>query len=164
MDKRGLIEAALFASSTPISIQTLCKIADSNEEEVRKIIEEIRSEFENMKRGIEIAETPEGFELRIKPEYRERVKDLAPFADLGVGCLRTLSIIILKQPITQAEIVKIQGNKVYEYIRELEKKGLIKTKKSKRTKLVFTTENLEKYFGLKLEDIRERLKKVEEEF
>lgn len=164
MDKKGLIEAALFASSSPISIQTLCRITNLSEWEVRKIVDEIRNEFESLKRGVEIVETPEGFELRIKPEYREKVKELTPFTDLGEGCLRTLSIIILKQPITQAQIVKWQGNKVYGYIRELEDKGLIKSKKSKRTKIVYTTENLERYFGLKLEDIKNKLKKVEEEF
>ena len=158
MNKKALIEAILFASPNPISLQTFCRIAEIEENEARKILEEIRIELEKSEHGIELVETPQGFELRIKPEYREKAKFFAPFTDLSEGMLRTLSLIILNQPITQAEIVKYQGNRAYEYIRELERLGLIKTQKSKRTKIVFVSSFLEKYFGMSLEEIKKRIK------
>jgi segregation and condensation protein B len=159
MNKKALFEAALFASPTPLPLKTLCRIAGIDEEEGRKILNELKNEFEKGWHGIELAETPQGYELRIKPEYREKVRTFAPFSDLGEGVLRCLSIIILKQPITQAHIVKIQGNKAYGYIKELEKKGLIKTRPSKRTKIVFVSSSLEKYFGMSLDEIKEGLQK-----
>lgn len=157
MDKKALFEAALFASSTPLPLKTLCRIAGIDEEEGRKILNELEIEFEREWRGIELVETPQGYELRIKPKYREKVRMFAPFSDLGEGALRCLSIIILKQPITQAHIVKIQGNKAYGYIKELEEKGLIKTQPSKRTKIVFVSSSLEKYFGTSLKEIKREL-------
>ena len=154
MNLKALVEAALFVSSSPLSLQTLSRICKSDEETVKKILEELKREYEKEEHGVELAETPQGYELRVKPVYRNFVKALAPFADLGEGLLRALSIILLKQPLTQAEVVKYQGNKAYGYIKELEKKGLIKTKPYKNTKLIFVTPQLEKYFGMSLDEIK----------
>ena len=82
---------------------------------------------------------------------------LAPFSDLKEGMLRTLAIIAAKQPIKQSILVAYQGNKVYDYIVELEKKGLIKTEPYHRTKLVTTTPGFEKYFGKSVEDVKRML-------
>jgi len=157
MNLKALVEAALFVSSSPISLQTLSKICKADEETLKRILEELKKEYEKEEHGIELAETPQGYEVRVKPIYRNFVKALAPFADLGEGLLRSLSIILLKQPITQAEVVKYQGNKAYGYIKELERRGLIKTKPHKNTKIIFVTPDLEKYFGMSLDEIKKVL-------
>ncbi len=159
MNKKALIEAALFVSSSPLSPEKLCEIAGISKEELEEILEEIASELQSVERGIELAQTPEGYELRIKPEYRGKVASLAPFSDLSDGMLRTLSIVVSKQPVKQSLIVRYQGNKAYGYIKALEKKGLIKTEKFGRTKLVSTTEDFEKYFGKSKEEIKSKLEK-----
>lgn len=159
MNKKALIEAALFVSSNPLSPEKLCEIAEVSRKELEEILEEISSELRSSERGIELAETPEGYELRIKPEYREKVARLAPFSDLSDGMLRTLSIVVSKQPIKQSLIVRYQGNKAYGYIQALERKGLIKTEKFGRTKLVTTTEDFERYFGKSSEEIKSKLEK-----
>jgi segregation and condensation protein B len=149
-----LVEAALFISSSPISLQTISKICKTDEEIIKRILEELKKEYEKEDHGIELVETPQGYEIRVKPIYRNFVKNLAPFSDLSEGLLRALSIILIKQPITQAEVVKYQGNKAYGYIKELEKRGLIKTKPHKNTKIIFVTPELEKYFGMSLDEIK----------
>ena len=159
MNKKALIEAALFVSSSPLSPEKLCEIAGISKEELEKILEEIASELQSVERGIELAQTPEGYELRIKPEYRDKVASLAPFSDLSDGMLRTLSIVVSKQPVKQSLIVRYQGNKAYGYIKALEKKGLIKTEKFGRTKLVSTTEDFERYFGKSKEEVKSKLEK-----
>ena len=88
----------------------------------------------------------------------ESIANLSSYSDISRGALRTLGIVALKQPILQSEIVKIQGNKAYNYIKSLEKKGLIKTEKSGRTRLVKTTKDFERYFGRSLKEIQEKLK------
>ena len=114
-------------------------------------------DFLDFDRGIELLQTPEGYELRVKPEYREKVSRLAPFADLSDGMMRTLAIIAAKQPVKQSLIVKYQGNKSYNYISQLEEKGLVRTEKYQRTKLVSTTPEFEKYFGTTSDDIKKML-------
>jgi|YelNatPaOPRAMG01_1025707.scaffolds.fasta_scaffold09667_5 segregation and condensation protein B len=155
MNLKALLEAALFVSDKPLSIERLSKVVGiGSEEEIKRLVEEIKQELNKEDRGIELVETPEGFELRVKKEYRERVAKLAPFADLSDGMMRTLAIVAVKQPIKQSLIVKYQGNKAYGYVDGLEKKGLIKTEKAGRTKIVTTTPEFEKYFGKSTEELK----------
>jgi len=155
MNKKALLEAALFVSDTPLSVERLANIVGiGSVEQVRQMLVQIKDELAAADRGIVLEETPEGFELRVKQGYRERVAKLAPFSDLSDGMLRTLAIIAARQPIKQSIIVKYQGNKVYGYIRNLEAKGLIKTEKYGRTKLVTASSGFEKYFGKSTEDIK----------
>jgi len=164
MNQKALLEAALFVSDTPLSLDRLASIVGiGSEEDVRKLVEELKKDFEVENCGIQLIETPEGLELRVKPEYRERVARLAPFADLSDGMMRTLAIIAVKQPVKQSLIVKYQGNKTYGYIHELEAKGLVHTEKYGRTKLVTTTADFEKYFGKSSEDMKKLLNVKPEE-
>ena len=157
MDKKALLEAALFVSDKAISLERLSQIINTTPEETKELIEKIQAEVAKQERGIELAETPEGYEFRIKSEYRNKVATLAPFSDLGEGMLRTLAIVTVNQPIKQSVIVHYQGNKAYGYIEALEKKGLIKTEKFGRTKLVTTTGDFEKYFGKSSEELKKML-------
>jgi len=157
MTKKAKIEAALFVSETPLNIQKLSKFVDGDEDEAKRIVTQIVEEYKSDDRGFELVETPEGFEFRIKQQYRDNVADLAPFSDLSEGMLRTLAIIAAKQPIKQSTLVHYQGNKVYAYIKRLEAKGLIKAEKYGRTKLVTTTPGFEKYFGKSVEDVKRML-------
>jgi len=155
MNQKALLEAALFVSDKPLTLERLSKIIGiGSEKEVKELLIRLQTDFKTEDRGVELIETPEGYELRVKQEYRERVARLAPFADLSDGMMRTLAIIAAKQPIKQSIIVKYQGNKSYGYIDSLEKKGLIKTEKYGRTKLITTSTDFEKYFGKSAEDIR----------
>lgn len=158
---KALLEAALFVSEKPLSTKKLSEITNLNEENVKQFLAEIKNDLQKKDRAVDLIETPEGFEFRLKPEYREKVVSLAPFSDLSEGMLRTLSIIAVKQPIKQSVIVRYQGNKVYGYVVNLEKKGLIKTEKAGRTKLITTTLDFEKYFGKSSEEIKEILTKEE---
>jgi segregation and condensation protein B len=157
MNKKALIEAAFFVSNKPLSVKYLSKLFSIPEEEVQLIIEEISKELKKENRGIMLIQTSEGYELVVKPEYRSLVAKIAPFSELSEGVKRTLAIIVAKQPIKQSTIVKIQGNKAYDYLKILEKKGLIKTEKFGRTKIVSLTKNFEEYFGKSIEEIRKEL-------
>jgi segregation and condensation protein B len=158
LNQKALLEAALFVSDKPLSIEKLSKILDIRpKEKVKELIHKIQVELTKEDRGIELVETPEGYEFRIKEEYRNKVAKLAPFADLSNGMMRTLAIVAVKQPIKQSIIVKYQGNKTYGYITRLEEKGLIRTEKFGRTKLVTTTPDFEKYFGKSVEEIKRML-------
>lgn len=164
MNQKALLEAALFVSDKPLSLERLAKIVGvGDEEEVRNLLIRLQTDLKTEDRGVELLETPEGYELRVKQEYRDRVARLAPFADLSEGVMRTLAIIAAKQPIKQSLIVKYQGNKSYGYIASLEAKGLVYTEKAGRTKIITTTPDFEKYFGKSSEEIKKVLESKKEE-
>ena len=161
MNMKALLEAALFVSDKPLTLEKLSKIMGCPQQEVREQMIRLQTDFKTEDRGIELVETPEGVELRVKPDYREKVVRLAPFADLSDGMMRTLAIIAAKQPVKQSLIVKVQGNKTYGYVSGLEDKGLIKTEKYGRTKIITTTPDFEKYFGKSSEEIKKSLESKE---
>ncbi len=159
LEKKALIEAALFMSSSPLSLTKLSKLTGLKEDEIKDLLEKIKEELNKSDRGLELVETPVGYELRVKPFLTPKVASLAPFSDLSDGMVRTLALIIaLGDKVTQSLIVKYQGNKAYGYIKELEKKGLIRTEKFGRTKLIKITKEFERYFGMSLDEIRKKIK------
>src|SRR5436309_2272942 len=148
VNKKGLIEAALFVSDKPLSLHKLMQILSTEDPlEIEAILEKLKGELQSEERGIELSKTPEGFELRVKPEYRDKISILAPMSDLSEGMMRSLAIVAIKQPIKQSVIVRYQGNKSYGYLKSLQDKGLIRSQKSGRTKIITTTQDFEKYFG-----------------
>lgn len=149
MNKKALIEAALFMSSKPLSLEEFMKITNSNEEEIKQILEELKRDYESEERGVHLIKIGEKFKLYVKPEYVRFVRHLTPYADMKKGLLRVLALVAYKNGITQSEIVKVIGNRTYEYVKELESRGLIKTVKQGRTKVLLPTKEFADYFGLK---------------
>lgn len=155
---KDLVEAALFMSSDPLKLRELSKITGVNSLGViRDIIDELKEDYQG--RGIEIAEFPDGWIMQVKQDLLKKVKHLTPYSDLSEGQKRTLAIVAYKEPIKQSVLINIQGNKAYSYIKKLERRGLLKTEKEGRTKILMLTAEFERYFGQSKEHIRERLKK-----
>ncbi len=160
MNKKALIESALFMANEPLSLKELSQLIE-DEKSAKNIIEEIKKELAREERGIMLIESKEGYQLRVKPEYVPTVRHLTPYQDLNKGLLRVLALVAYKQPITQSEIVKVIGNRAYEYVRELESRGLIRAVKQSRTKALIATKEFASYFGLeKPEDAKKFFEKI----
>lgn len=159
VNKKALLEACLFVSNKPLTINDLCKILNSEKDEVKYLIEELKKELENEDRGIFIFESLAGYELKVKPLYIEHVKGLSEISELSEGMLKTLALIIIKENPLQSEIVKVQGNKVYDYLKTLEEMGFIKREKQGRTKIIKLTNKVETYFGKNLTELKEEILK-----
>ena len=92
---------------------------------------------------------------KVEPDYVQMVRPLTPYNDLSRGLLRVLALVAYKQPITQSDIVKVLGNRAYEYVKKLEGRGLVNTVKHGRTKALVATKEFANYFGLeKTEDLK----------
>lgn len=163
MTKLALLEAILFTTTEPLGIEELEKNLKMKREEVEKLLHELRQKYAPEESGIKLSEVG-GYRLVVKREYSEKVSHLTPHADLSRGLLRVLSIIAYHEPIAQSDIVKVVGNRTYEYVKELEARGLVKTEKKSRTKLLRTTPHFEEYFGAdkgKIKGFMEEIKEKE---
>lgn len=157
-EKLALIEAALWVSPEPLKLEELAKIAGiGSKGELKKLLEQLKQEY---KRGIELIETEEGWQFVVKPELLPKVSYLTPYCELSEGCRRTLAIIIWKEPVKKSEIVKIQGNKAYGYIKRLEKLGLIKSEKCGHTSILRLTQKFERWLGKEREEIKKLLEEA----
>ena len=144
---KQIIEVALFAAGSTVTIETLMKISRLSKKDVNRLVAELEKEYSERHSGIEIANLSGRFVMQIKPEFAEKVKDVAP-KELTSSQLKTLSIIAYHQPITKAEVVEMRGANAYEHISELHERGLIDLKPHSRTKMMTTTRLFADYFGI----------------
>lgn len=147
-EKKALLEAALFISDKPLSMQDLGKITGLSESDINSLLDEIRGEMEQEHRGVELLKIENNYHIKVKERFLEHVSHLTPYADLSRAMLKVLSLAVYKKGITQSEIVKTIGNRAYDYVKELEVRGLIKTEKSGRTKALVLTDEFMRYFGV----------------
>ncbi|HLD83826.1 MAG TPA: SMC-Scp complex subunit ScpB [archaeon] len=157
MNKTALIEAMLFTTMNPLAIEELEKISRLGKKDVVEAIDALKKKYEDESHGIRLFEAG-GYKLVVKQEYMQNVSNLTPHADLSRGLLRVLSVIAYYQPISQADIVKVIGNRTYEYVRELTARGFVKKEKKSRTQALSTTKHFEEYFGARAEEIKKMAK------
>ncbi|MCL2550291.1 MAG: SMC-Scp complex subunit ScpB [Methanimicrococcus sp.] len=160
---KRIIEAALFAAGSAVTTETLMKISGLGKKEVTRLVTDLKKEYEDRLSGIEIADLSGRFVMQIKPEYAEKVKDVAP-KELTSPQLKTLSIIAYHQPITKAEVVEMRGGNAYDHISELQERGFIELKPHGRTKMMTTTRMFAEYFGIGSTDSAEVRNKMVEIF
>lgn len=158
---KQIIEAALFAAGGVVTADTLIKISGLSKKEVMRLAAELKEEYAARGSGIEIADLAGRFVMQIKPEFAEKVKDVAP-KELTSPQLKTLSIIAYRQPITKSEIAEMRGGNAYEHINELYERGLIDLKPHGRTKIMTTTKLFAEYFGIASNDSAEVRNKMVE--
>ena len=147
-NRKPMIEAILFQASNAVPLERIAKLVDVDVVRAKDLLEEMKKELQNENRGIFLMESNEGYQLRVKAEYVKYVGGLTPYKDLSKGLLRVLALVAYKQPITQSEIVKVIGNRTYEYVKQLEQKGMIRTVKAGRSKALVATKEFAEYFGL----------------
>jgi segregation and condensation protein B len=80
------------------------------------------------------------------------MQDLVP-AELGVGALRTLAAIALKNPIRQTDLVDLRGSSAYQQVQELVELGLVQKRREGRSYWLEVTEQFYQYF--EVDDIKE---------
>ena len=161
--KLALLEAVLFTTSEPLAIEKLMKYTrTTSREKMDQMIAVLHEKYNRPDSGISLSETG-GYRLIVKPDYTQAGSDLTPHADMSRWLLRVLAIIAYHEPIKQADIVKVIGNRTYEYVKDLEQRGLVKVEKKSRTKLLSTTPHFEEYFGTKKHELKDAIKNLEQE-
>ena len=164
---KGIIEALLFASEKPLILEQIKEVIGTiDTKEIRSLIEELKSDYEQKKSGITVAEVAGGFRLCTNNEYAQYLKKFYKVRHkekLSMPALETLSIIAYKQPVTRLDIEIIRGVNVDVVVKNHQEKGLIRIAGKKETvgrPFVYgTTRQFLEYFGLKSLD---ELPKIEE--
>jgi len=146
MSLKSRIEAVLFLTDKPLRAQAVARIVNEDVQLVRQIILELIHEYETRQGGLEIADD-DGYIIQVKDEYSSIIDEFVPM-ELPIALVRTLSAIALKQPIAQAEIIKIRGAGAYDHVKELLERELISKKEEGRSPLLSTTKKFQEYFRL----------------
>ena len=125
---KGIIESILFAAGNQVSKKELIMILELSESEIENIISEMKQEYIDLNRGIEIIEVNDNYQMCSKKEYHQYIYsiiDKRSKPNLSNAALETLSIIAYNPKITRAEIENIRGVSVDGCVYKLLEYGLI---------------------------------------
>ncbi|MFH0862657.1 MAG: SMC-Scp complex subunit ScpB [Candidatus Altiarchaeota archaeon] len=149
MSDRGVVEAALFVAGGNITIERLAKLCNLEPKAVKDIADGLVEEYSKRDGGLEVFKSGKAsYTMRVKPELEDNVTPLIPETDMPKAMLKTLAMIAYEQPIKQSYLVKIRGNRVYDYMQKLEQLEFIERKDVGHTKLISTTAKFNKYFRI----------------
>jgi len=126
---KAIIEALIFASDTPLTLEKICVILEDIEKsEVKRNIEQLIIEYNERRSGISLVEVAGGFQFRTRSELSSWVKKLKGTkpASLSPAALETLAIVAYRQPIVKVEIEDIRGVDVSGPLKGLLEKKLIR--------------------------------------
>jgi segregation and condensation protein B len=146
-------EAALYAAGRPLDIDTLSSlINEKSKETVKSLAEILIARYKEVNGGLELLRLHDGrYVMQLRPDLVQGVMKLVTRKLLTRGPLKTLSFIAIKQPVTQAYVVKVRGNLAYE--------------KLGRTKILKTTPVFADYFSLSSDSrtMKQQLQKMFEQ-
>ncbi len=104
---KNLLEALLFAASSPLSTQNLHERMPEGAD-VGTLLMELQADYKE--RGIHLTQFENNWAFRTAPELAEDLQlEKAETRKLSKASLETLSIIAYHQPVTRAEIENIRG-------------------------------------------------------
>ncbi len=108
----AIIEAMLFASGDPVTLETLSEVTEVDRKTLSLLISRMMDRYTDENRGIQVREIDGSYQLCSKPEYFDYVKKLfEPRQKQGLSqaALEVLAIAAYNQPVTRVEIEKIRG-------------------------------------------------------
>ncbi len=126
---KPILESLIFISESPVQLQSLMELLpEFNKEAILEGIDQMKREYAEASRGIELIEVAGGYQFRTKPRWAEWVHRLkkAKAVRLSRSALETLAIVAYRQPIIRPEIEKIRGVDSGWVLRTLLEKGLVR--------------------------------------
>ncbi len=145
-----LCEAALYVSGRPLDLKTIGSVIGArSEDKIRGIATAVAERYRITGSAIQVVELPDGrFVMQLKAEFAKHVRKLSNRPLLTPGPLRTLSFIALKQPISQAYVVRVRGKLAYVHVKQLRDMDLVSDERLGRTRMLRTTSTFADYFNL----------------
>lgn len=109
---KGIIEAILFAAGRKVEIKELVSALEIEQNDLVNIIEQMKLEYLEQGRGLEIVKIDSAYQLCSNKDYYEYIYpiiDKRAKPNLSQAALETLSIIAYNEGITRAQIEAIRG-------------------------------------------------------
>ncbi|CDZ24115.1 hypothetical protein CCDG5_0998 [[Clostridium] cellulosi] len=153
---KAAIEAVLFASGEPISLDRLAQALETDKNTVQKILSIMMEEREGKEYGVSIVKLDDSYQLATKPEYSHYIRNAVNQRrnmPLSQAAMETLAIVAYNQPVTKGYIEQVRGVDSSRIVSSLVEKGLIEERGRLdvpgRPILYGTTLNFLRCFGLK---------------
>ncbi|MFH1081000.1 MAG: SMC-Scp complex subunit ScpB [Pseudomonadota bacterium] len=127
--KKAIIEALVFASETPLSVERIAEILTGAEKAfISQALQELVEDYEERKGGIYLQAVAGGYQFLTRSDFSTWVKKLRTAKPVGVSpaALETLAIIAYRQPVVKADIDRFRGVDAAGALRSLLEKKLVR--------------------------------------
>ena len=125
-----IVEAALLSAPGALPVSELRKLFDEDPgpDLVRRLLDELRAQWFEAGRGVELVQLASGWRFQTRPEYQvylDRLKEEKP-PRYSRAVMETLAIIAYRQPVTRGDIEDIRGVAVSpNVLKTLESRGWV---------------------------------------
>ena len=161
MDHLHALEAILFASGDPISINRLVEVLEIEREDVIDLAEELELSYRKNNSGICVIRLEDEYQMCSNPEFADVIVKTMRHRKppkLSQAALEVLSIVAYFQPVTRAYIEDVRGVDSSYSVNMLTERGLIepcgKLEVPGRPTLFRTTDNFLRVMEIEqLEDL-----------
>lgn len=156
-DLARIVEALLFLSPDPVSLDALADATEADEDRVVEALHRLREHYAEGFRGVVLREVAGGFTLATDPIAEPAARRLLakprtpPLTPAQAECL---AIVAYLQPVSRPEIARIRGVASESAVGTLLERGLIEEGGRSRFGAVMyrTTDLFQKLFGLEALD------------
>ena len=149
------IEAVLFASGEPMSIERIAQTFDITPEKAVKAVEALNEEYKKCDSGIVIVRLENTYQMASDERFAEYIKkafDMRRRTPLSSAALEVLAVVAYNQPVTKSFIEQVRGVDCSGVVSTLVEKGLIEERGrlelTGKPLLYGTTKNFLRCFGI----------------
>jgi len=164
---KGLIEAFLFSSPRPVTLEELINITQTDQETVEKELHTLLEEYEARGSALFLRRLSGQWQMAVRPDYGSRLKEYARTTvkkGISRAALEVLAIISLEQPVTKTQIDIKRGVDSGAAIGVLLERGLIsiagQVERPGKPFLYQLTDKFYEVFGLEDRDALRRIQQI----
>ena len=128
-ETKAIIEAIIFASEFPISVDKIREVLhDVEKSEITRILQGLIKEYQERRGGFLLQEVAGGLQFRTRADLSHWISKLmrGKPAMLSHAAMETLAVVAYKQPVVKAEIDRIRGVDVGSSLKGLLEKKLVR--------------------------------------
>lgn len=127
---KGILETALLCTQQALSVRDMRLLFNDmlDATSIHRLLEELRGDWEQEHKGIELVKVASGWRFQSRPEMREFLERLNPEKPPRYtrATLETLAIIAYRQPVTRGDMEEIRGVTINSLLlKQLEERGWI---------------------------------------
>ncbi len=128
-DLRAIVEALVFASDVPLTVDRLKDVlGEADRKAIQEILQDIELEYRQRSGALCLMEVAGGYQFRTKTDYAPWIRKLRGIrpVPLSPAAMESLSVVAYRQPVTRQEVEKIRGVDVSGSLKGLLEKKLIR--------------------------------------
>jgi segregation and condensation protein B len=122
------LEAILFASGEPLSLERLAEAMEIEKETIERLCAQLGDRLEEQCSGIKLIRMDEKFQLVTRDEHNELIRrtlDMRRNTPLSPAAMEVLAVVAYNQPVTKGFVEQVRGVDCSGVINSLVVKGLL---------------------------------------